>query len=191
MLNADYAIEFNLALKLKLKFIAILNCMLLICINNISFAQSGTIKTNTSESWNNWIVDDGKIRTYTSEDWDHWQYTIGGESGNIKTYTSKDWDYWEVDGGKIKIKTYTSEDWDYWEGTGNGIQIKIKTYTSEDWDHWKVSGDVVASMKTYTSEDWDHWEVSGNLSGLTPPVKAAILFIPIFTSSIYIRGKVD
>ncbi len=61
---------------------------------------------------------------------------------------------------------------------------------SEDWDHWEITGNgVKIKIKTYMSEDWDYWEVTGNLSGLSPSVKAAIYFIPVFTSSIYIRGK--
>ncbi len=146
------------------------------------------LRTYTTEDWDYWEVDNGKFRTYTTEDWDYWEYTLDGQSGKIRTYTSEDWDYWEVDGGKLKIKTYTSEDWDYWEITGSGTDIKVKTYTSEDWDYWEVTGGVSAKIRTYTTEDWDYWEITGNIALLNASVKAAILFIPIFTSSIYIRG---
>ncbi|MDC0230888.1 hypothetical protein OAK19_02895, partial [Aureispira] len=80
------------------------------------------------------------------------------------------------------------EDWDYWQITGSGVNINIRTYTSEDWDYWEISGDVTGKLKTYTSEDWDYWEINADLSGLTPQTKAAILFIPVFASSIYIQG---
>ncbi len=65
---------------------------------------------------------------------------------------------------------------------------KMRTYTSEDWDYWEISGDATATIRTYTSEDWDYWEFSGNLSGLNDAAKMAVLFIPVFTSSIYIQG---
>ncbi len=67
-----------------------------------------------------------------------------------------------------------------------GQTSKLKTYTSNGWDYWEVDD---GKFKTYTSEDWDYWEISGNLSNLAPVAKAAVLFIPIFTSSIYIQGE--
>jgi len=65
---------------------------------------------------------------------------------------------------------------------------KMRTYTSEDWDYWEISGDATATIRTYTSEDWDYWEFSGNLGGLSEAGKMAVLFIPVFTSSIYVQG---
>ena len=41
-------------------------------------------------------------------------------------------------------------------------------------------------LRTYTTEDWGYWEISGSMSNLSVPAKMAVLFIPIFTSSIYI-----
>ena len=68
----------------------------------------------------NGIAQSGKIKTYTSEDWDYWEVDYAGNSGKVKTYTSEDWDYWEYSGDASgKIKTYSSEDWDYWEISGN------------------------------------------------------------------------
>ena len=76
---------------------------------------------------------------------------------------------------------------DYWEVSG-GTTLKIITYTSEDWDYWEVSGDASAKMRTYTSEDWDYWEVSGNYGSLSLNAKIAMVFVPIFTSAIHLRG---
>lgn len=90
--------------------------------------------------------------------------------------------------GTLRIRTNTAEDWDHWTITGSGMNLKVRTYTSENWDYWQVSGDVTATFRTYTSEDWDNWEIKGDLSGLTTSAKAAVLFIPIFTSSIYVQG---
>ncbi|MBK9591750.1 MAG: hypothetical protein IPO32_09675 [Crocinitomicaceae bacterium] len=67
------------------------------------------------------------------------------------------------------------------------MDIDARTYTSEDWDYWEISGNATAKIRTYTSEDWDYWEIDGSLSSLSIPAKMAVLFIPVFTSSIHIR----
>lgn len=128
----------------------------------------------------------GKLRTYTSNDWDYWELNLDGQSGKIRTYTSDDWDYWEYSYGGVsgKIRTYTSEDWDYWE-IG---RCKLRTYTSNDWDYWEVSGGANLKIRTYTSEDWDYWELTGSVSNLDKDALMAMLFVPIFTSSIHVRG---
>jgi hypothetical protein len=43
-------------------------------------------------------------------------------------------------------------------------------------------------LRTYTSEDWDYWEVSGSYSSLSVDAKMAMIFVPIFTSAIHMRG---
>ena len=43
-------------------------------------------------------------------------------------------------------------------------------------------------LRTYTSEDWDYWEVSGSYSSLSVDAKMAMVFVPIFTSAIHVRG---
>ena len=70
-----------------------------------------------------------------------------------------------------------------------GQSGKLKTYTSNDWDYWEISlGGSSGKIKTYTSEDWDYWEVSGSYSSLSTDAKMAMIFVPIFTSAIHIRG---
>ena len=119
------------------------------------------------------VVADGTLRTCFSNDWDCWEFEVDGEDGEIETFVSEDWDHWEI------------------TDTSNDVDITARTFTSEDWDYWEFSGDVNITIRTFTSEDWDYWEIDGDLSELAPEVKVAILFIPLFTSSIYIHGIIQ
>lgn len=150
------------------------------------------LQTYTPEDWDYWLVQlddqEGIFRTYTPQDWDYWDYALHGHNGTLRTYTPEDWDYWVVDGG-YTLRTYLAEDWDYWLLSGNGINITLRTYTPEDWDYWEITGDFTAKWRTYTPEDWDRWEPDGrDWASLAPEVQAALLFVPIFVSSIQQRG---
>lgn len=153
------------------------------------------LRTNVSEDWDHWRCElednDGRFRTNTSEDWDNWRYELEGSSGQIKTNVSEDWDNWVVDNGAVRIRTNVSEDWDYWQLTGDGMTIRMRTNVSEDWDYWLVSGEVSGRIRTFSSEDWDRWDVDVEWESLPTSMKAAVLFIPIFTSSLYVRGVCD
>jgi len=175
-----------------IRFRIILVCQIFMFTGYLSYSQTGHIRTFTSEDWDYWELtiggQSGRIRTFTGK---NWEYNLDGQSGSIKTFTSKNWDHWEVNSGKISLRTFVSDDWDHWEITGSGINLRARTFTSEDWDYWEISGDASVTIRTFTSQDWDHWEITGDLSNVDPLAKVAILFIPIFISSIYIQGRIN
>lgn len=166
--------------------------IIFICLSNFALKRTfSQIETCTSEDWDCWQVAEGKIKTSTSEDWDYWEYKIDDKVGRIQTYNCENWDYWQVDGGKYTIRTYTADDWDYWEIRGHGMDCSAKTYTSKDWDYWEFSGTFSGTIRTNISNDWDQWNITGDISKLNPSAKAAIFFVPIFTSSIFIQGLLN
>ena len=163
-----------------------------------NFPETGDLLTYTSEDWDHWEYEYGDttawIRTWTSESWQHWEFNMEGITGDIRTWTSGDWDHWELNCGNsdFDITTYTSNDWDHWEieESGTGFSADVMTWTSNDFDHWEVfaNGSKVLDIHTWTSEDWDHWEISGSQHELSLQQSVAVLFIPVFTSSVLIRG---
>ena len=42
-------------------------------------------------------------------------------------------------------------------------------------------------METSFSNDFDKWDIDVDFSSVTEEVRAAIVFVPIFISSIYLR----
>lgn len=159
---------------------------------NLGLDPTDRLRTASTEDWDNWTLslagESGRFRTASAEDWDNWTYDLDGETGRIRTNSSEDWDNWQLNNGAFRIRTSIANDWDGWEIVGNGLLIKVKTSIPNDWDAWTVSGDFNATFRTSTTEDWDNWELQGDWSSLDASTKAAILFIPVFTSSIYTQG---
>jgi len=85
-----------------------------------------------------------------------------------------------------------SEDWDFWEINGNNTDLVARTWISDNFDYWEIYNDsVYYEIFTWNSEDWDYWEIYADTNYVKTEDLAAVCFIPIFTSSIYIQGRTD
>jgi hypothetical protein len=172
--------------------------------NNNQNTNTGAVQntnrfyTKFTEDWDNWYCNvdgvDGDLRTVFTEDWDNWAYA----GGNVRTVFSEDWDNWRLngaDGTEIKIYTSFTEDWDNWtvKNINSGEVWDVRTTYSNDFDNWRVNtGYDIVSIQTVYSDDFDNWRFSTDLdTTYSVHEKMAMIFIPVFTASIYQRGLTE
>lgn len=164
----------------------------------VPVSATAELRTSFSEDWDNWSFSwgdtSGFYRTAFSEDWDNWNYRFDNVQGSIRTSFSEDWDNWQL-GNFITIKTNFSEDWDSWVITDQNSPnyITVRTSFSEDWDNWDVflGGVHIMDLQTNFSEDYDNWRIYGDNVELSNKQRAAIMFIPVFSSALYQQGIIQ
>jgi hypothetical protein len=80
------------------------------------------------------------------------------------------------------MQTTFFNDFDSWEIKGEGKTVYVKTTFSDDYERWTVSGDASGTIRTVFSNDFSKWDISVDFKGLPEDMKAAVVFIAVFTA---------
>lgn len=165
--------------------------------SNYVFTGLKTTWSSGDDIWNEWKIlvagKSGRISTQWQDDANKWEYYIGMRKGEIETVFSDDFTKFELsaDGVNIDMRRTFSSDWSKWDISDGTVKLELKTaWSSGDdrWTEWDLSGSA-GSMKIKTSwssgdDKWKEWSINDNLSGVSPELKMAAIFLAMFNACL-------
>jgi hypothetical protein len=143
---------------------------------------SGNFRTEFSNSWNRWVTINSnqisQIRTEFINSWNRWNYLTNGNIISIRTEFTESWNRWIISGSSLEHPLY------------------LRTEFSDNNTRWVVSSTEsvnMAELKTEFSNDYRRWVFRMKPDEFVFEMNEinAILFIAIFTASIYEQELVE
>lgn len=149
-----------------------------------------TMATTYSKSFDRWSISStkgsGSLYTTYSKSYDNWTLRLPGKTGYIRTVYSNSYDRFKL--GSITMSTTYSKSWDRWSIRGKGASLDVSTTYSKSWDNWKITGSKgTMYVSTTYSKSYDNWRINDNMSKEDMEVKAAAIFVCIFSASIPVK----